>query len=311
MIDVILITLPVYLIVSLGFICVRTGYFPSDGVSALGKFTMRVCMPALMFSAITKSAGDGALFNWPAMVAYGAASIIVILFGVVVMRKGLGQDGPLAWIFALGMGAPNSGFMGLPIVTLLLGSDIAARFFAMAVIVENTVILPLGILAASMAAREGGGWRDSVQALFQNAMRNPLLIAVVVALAVRFSGLPVPEPVRVSLSMLAVVAPAVALFAVGAAVAAMTVSANWRRSTAVVTGKLIVHPIVMFGMAMLIPGIPADLFPVAILFAAMPMVSIFPLLAEPYDGTPVAATSVIGATVLSFLTVSFLSMVLL
>ena len=46
------ITLPIYLLIGLGFLTVRSGYVAGDHVKALSAFVVRVALPALIFLAV-------------------------------------------------------------------------------------------------------------------------------------------------------------------------------------------------------------------------------------------------------------------
>lgn len=51
MVAILSVTLPIYLIILLGYVAVRVGYSPPDTINALSQFTVRICLPALIFGA--------------------------------------------------------------------------------------------------------------------------------------------------------------------------------------------------------------------------------------------------------------------
>ncbi len=301
--DAISTIVPVYLLMALGFLCVRTGYVPGDTVPGLSRFTLRICLPALIFSAVALSGSDQALDMGIAL-AYLAGSLATLLVGVFVTGVILGTPTSRAWILGLGAGVSNSGFMGYPIAALLIGPDQAARFFAIAVIVENVALLPLGIVAADVSRNAGGAMMAQVRNMGMSALRNPLLLSVIAGLAVRLSDVALPVPVSGAVEMLADVAPAVALFVVGATLARYPIDASEIGSSAsTVLGKLFLHPALVLGAVAVMPVEGSDLVGTAVLFAAMPMVSIFPILGEPFGMARLCATCLVGAVTLSFVTI--------
>ena len=72
----------------------------------------------------------------------------------------------------------------------------------------------------------------------------------------------------------------------------------------VLAGKLFLHPVLVLLAMMLMAGTPPDLAWVAVLFAAMPMVSIFPILGEPFGIDRLCATTLIAAVTISFATIA-------
>jgi predicted permease len=70
------------------------------------------------------------------------------------------------------------------------------------------------------------------------------------------------------------------------------------------------HPIAIVAAMTLFPSIDPALKKAMIIFAASPMASIFPLLAQSYGGERHAAAALLGATFISFFTLSALLFVL-
>lgn len=61
-----IITLPIYLLIGLGFACVRTVYIAGDSVRALSGFLVKVGPPALIFNAVVSPNTENAM-NWTFM----------------------------------------------------------------------------------------------------------------------------------------------------------------------------------------------------------------------------------------------------
>ncbi len=298
------ITLPVYLLIGLGFLSVRTGYIGAGSVPGLSRFTLRVCLPPLIFAAVALPGAERPLEAGVGL-AYLAGSLAAFAAGGVALRALLGVPAARAWILSLGCGVSNSGFMGFPIAALLVGPDLAARFFAIAVIVENVVMLPLGLVAADLCRSRGEGLQRLVRTAIGLAARNPLLVSVLVGLAVRLGGVPVPGPAAEAIGMLADVAPAVALFVVGATLARYPVDrSDASLSATILVAKLLVHPALVLAAVTLTPGGMPDLGRIAVLFAAMPMISIFPILGEPFGIDRLCATALVAAVTVSFATIA-------
>ena len=69
-------------------------------------------------------------------------------------------------------------------------------------------------------------------------------------------------------------------------------------------GKLLLHPLSVFAMLWLLPPVAPELRAAAILYASMPMLSIYPILAQKYGFEGFCAAALLLATVLSFVTIS-------
>jgi hypothetical protein len=95
-----------------------------------------------------------------------------------------------------------------------------------------------------------------------------------------------------------------ALFVIGGMVAGMSLAGYWRRSIMVAIGKLALHPALVALALFTVPGVPPELIPVGIVYASVPMITIFPMLAAPFGLTEVTSSAVLVTTLVSCLTVS-------
>jgi len=304
MLAILAVTFPIYLVILLGYVAVRTGYSPADTINALSQFTVRICLPALIFSALTTS-GTGEALNWGIIIGYLIASLLALFFGYVIMRRMFQEKSPAAWIHSLAISNSNSGFIGFAIASMVF-PDIALPVLAWIMIVENAVIIPLALVSADVASEHRTTLSTSAKRAFQSFVRNPLVLAILAALIVRGIGSPLPKPVVSTIQMLASVAPVIALFVVGGIVARFSLSLHWRRTTAISFGKLIVHPTLVYALLSLWPGLGQEFVMTAVLFAAVPMLSIYPMLGAKYGSEQVCATAFIVTVILSFFTISAL-----
>ena len=82
-----------------------------------------------------------------------------------------------------------------------------------------------------------------------------------------------------------------------------------RRAAPIAVGKLIVHPLALLLAVLALPvlGLPPldpALRMAAVLMAAMPMMSIYPILAQAYGQEDFSATALLMTTVAAFFTLS-------
>ena len=296
---------PVFALIASGYLAIRLGYVPAASMRPIGDFVLRIALPALIFRAVGTVPLSQAL-NAPFLGAYLAGSLGAFGLGWLVMRRGFGVAPAAASILALGMSLSNSGFVGYPVVLSVLG-PVAATLLAQCMLVENIVMIPM---ALALAERREGGWRVALPSAAQGAMRNPIVVSVLAGLAFSASGLPLPEAVAAPLGLMADVAAPVALFAIGGTVASLPLAGVRRRVGAIVAGKLVVHPLLVLAALTAAPGVDETARTGGTLYAAVSMLSIFPLLSARVGLELVAATSLLAAVVLSFGTLS-LAIVLL
>jgi predicted permease len=200
------------------------------------------------------------------------------------------------------MSFPNLAFVGYPIIVPLFGAA-GAVAVAISLIVDNLVVLSLSLaLAGGAGAGEPSRARALMRALVATG-RNPMIIAIALGFVVAFAGVALPGPVTRTIDLFAGASTAVALFVVGGSLAGQSVRGMARDVTAIAAGKLVVHPLVAAAVALLVPLDPA-MRAAMIACACMPMVSIYPILAQKHGHEGLAAAALLVTTVASFVTIT-------
>lgn len=297
--EIVTAALPIYLIVALGYVAAKTRYLSRDLLTRMAEVTVKVTLPVLVFQAIAR-ARPGAI-NESFLLAYGLGSLAALAVGVMAARLFLRRPAQEAWILGWGASNSNSGFLGLPLGLSLFGPD-AVLVFAMTMIVENAFLIPLVLTAATMAGA-GGGLAAATRA-FGNVLRNPLILSILAGLAARGLGLTIPQPLWRTLDLLSAAAPGVALLVIGAILAGLSMQGYWRRVGLVALGKLVVHPLLVLVALMLVPGVPPDLLVIGVVFASLPMLTVYPLLSQPFGMAGVASAALFVTTLLGSVTVA-------
>lgn len=297
--QILAVTLPLYILIAIGWLAVRCRYLAAADLVGASRVVMQVFLPAMIFLAIASRPLREALHPG-FLAAYTLAPLAAMALAWGLARLS-GQGPAAAAIEGMGASCPNSGYFGLPLVTLTLGAGVATQAFALAVVVENLLVIPIAIALCDLARGGGGrGLRGFVLPL----VRNPMLIAVAAGLAWSAGGVPLPAlAVRVLQMMVPVAAPLV-LVAIGAALAGMSPRAEVAGAARVSLGKLVVHPLLAFGLAALLaPGLEAPMRAALVLYAASPMMTIYTLFGQRYGQEGLAVTAMLAAITASVVTV--------
>lgn len=283
--------LPLFAVILIGFAAVRTGYVAAEALQPVGTVVLRLALPALIFLSVAGAApGEG--LQPAALLAIAMGSLIPFGLGLAMAIRGLGMRLPQAAMIGLGVSASNSGFLGYPIVQQLLGTAEAGQLLAHMMVIENLVIIPLALVLSSDP--QGGG----KAALLRNLARNPLVIALVAALVFRLAGLGLPDQARQTLDLLAKMSAPAALMVVGATLATLRLERQVGGIAMIVAGKLVLHPLCTYGALTVVTGDVSSRFAAgATVFAAMPMISVYPILCQRVGLKTVAASALLAATI--------------
>ncbi len=233
MLDVLALMAPFFGLVALGWIAARRGLLPVDGIGGLMTFVLYFALSALLLRLAAQGrlqAGASATL----LLVYAAASLAVMGLGLWWARRaGLSRrNGALA---ALVTAFPNTGFLGLPLLTSLLGPD-AVGPVAATLIIDVLVSCSLAMAWAhshphphprpdtpagepdDLPANDPGPLVALKRSLL-GALRNPLLQAMALGLVLAALGWALPKPVDDVVRLLGQAATPVALVTLGAIVA--------------------------------------------------------------------------------------------
>ena len=121
-----------------------------------------------------------------------------------------------------------------------------------------------------------------------------------------FSALSIPLPSFASstLGLLATASSPVALFVIGGSLVGLQLDGQRTDIAIVVAGKLLLHPLAVAGTLLLLPATDPLLAKAAVLYAAVPMLSIYAVLAQRHGQQGFCAATLLATTVASFATIT-------
>lgn len=297
MLEIIRLILPIYLLIAVGFAIIRTGYAGGEDLRGAGRLVIRLFLPIMIFSSIAGT-GTDTQSHMRVYLIYTLGSVLSYAIGYMTARLA-GKDHGVGAFEAMGCSCSNSAFFGLPIITVAYGPQVALEIFTVALLVENVLIIPLAI--AIIETDSGLTWRK-IKRLLGGMARNPLLLAAVAGLIWRTSGLEIPQVFARAIALLAPVAAPVALLSVGGSVAELSLHAFRWGVARIVICKLVGHPVSVALICLVFARDMPQLAGGLILNAALPMMASYMLFGQRFQREDVAATSLIAATVLSFVT---------
>ena len=298
------ITGPIYLVIALGYLAGRFTVFSKPDMRVLGTFVVKFALPALVFTALSQRPVHEIL-DGRFLLDYAIGSLLVVLF--IAFAWGWWRQGksfPLSILSGLGMSSSNSGYIGYPIAAQVPVSTSAAIALALCMVVENLIMIPLALVLADSGNAGPGMWRRSLLQAMGQLPRNPLILAIVAGFGVALLEIPVSPTLSRTINMLAMSSTAVALFVIGGTLVGLTTKGMRRDVSAVALGKLLLHPLAVGLFVWLLPPVDPTLRAAAVVYASVPMMSIYPILAQKYRLEGFAAAALLLTTVLSFVTIS-------
>ena len=253
---------PVFIVILTGFV-LQWCQFPGDEFwSRAEQLTYFVLFPSLLFQKIaTASLGPQSV---SLMVIVLCTAVFIMAGLLFYIKKWWLSGGPAFTSFFQGSIRFNS-YVGLAATFALFGdSGLTIAAIAMTVLIPLLNILCVTVLILFNDQKKG-----SLQTIFRELIRNPLIIASTSAMMLNYTGIGLHPVLEETLSIFGRAALPVGLLCVGAAVDIAAARNSGKTVAFSSVLKLIVFPLLMWTLCSLLRLDP-QLSAIAILFAALP-----------------------------------------
>jgi malonate transporter len=285
MLNILTVTFPFFALVLAGYAATRMGWLTLPAVPGLNGFVLYFAVPCMLFR-FGANTPVAELLNPVVFGVYLVCALTMVTATIWITKRGV-----IGWndasLGALVAAFPNTGFMGVPLLTALLGAASAGP--AIATILVDIVITSSLCVALSRLDGAGidGAGRAAKQAL-RRAASNPMPWAILLGTIASGFDIKLWEPLDQTVALLANAASPVALFTIGAVLArSQMTNAHAMPKAHYLPGtllKLFVHPVLLWCLGTLVQwmGLPLDDFTLTciVLVAALPSASNVSLLAE-------------------------------
>ncbi len=300
MLAIFLKTLPFFALIGLGYWAGRTRFFTAEATAYLTKFVFYFALSAMLFR-VSANLSLAEVWDSRLVAAYlwGTAFVYGIATAVGFIRR---LDVPTVAIEAQCAAIGNTGFLGVPMLTLLLGPQaIGPVLLALAV---DLVVFSSLIVILITGARDGHLSPRMFRTISLGLLKNPMIVAIVLGFAWSGLSIPIPEPMNDFLAILGGAATPGALFAIGASLATKSAErmhiAGWLSFC-----KLVLHPLFVAFAALYLFGVDPFKAGVIISAAALPVAGNVYILAQHYGVAPQrVSAAILVSTTLSIVTVS-------
>jgi len=184
------VVIPIFVIVLLGYLLQRSQLIDDAFINTASRLVFIVALPTLVFMSIAGTDFQ-AVFN-PALLGVVFAGVLisfVATWWLAARRIKAPED---LGAFVQGAFRSNYGIIGLALSYNLFGSDgLSQASMLLALVIPMFNVLSVIALTVPMQGRDGGG--ISIPQILKAVVRNPLIIAVLLALPFSYFGLHLPE----------------------------------------------------------------------------------------------------------------------
>jgi hypothetical protein len=248
----ILLAAPLFVLVFVGYAILKWGGWNKAAADALAKFVFSIALPAMLFRLMSGFASLPAV-DVRLLAAFFGGCLIVFVLGRLLSARLFRLDGVSQSVFALGGVFSNNVLLGLPLTRTLLGDG--AMPSAALVVVFNALTLWTLVTVSVEWARHGAPTLAGFGKTARGVLTNPLVAAILSGTVFSLTGLALPALIDQPLKLLGDAALPLSLIALGMGLAEFGVREGWQQSVAISALKLVVHPLVVWGLAVLL-GLP-------------------------------------------------------
>jgi malonate transporter and related proteins len=297
--------LPVFAIIVTGWLAGWLGYISRSLADALVHFAYNVAMPALLFVTIAQEQARN-LLEWRFLLAFGGGSLLCFALVFSAVRVGWRRNLGSSTMVGMATAMTNTGFVALPILHAIYG-QVAVLPVAVATVFIAAVMFPVAVVLLESDRHDARTPSAGAGVLVKQIVLNPMMLSTLAGLAWAIVTLPIPAPLAAYLNILAAALTPCALFAIGLGLSLDGLRTNLVASVALAAVKLVIMPMIVYGLCMALSLRPLDTV-AAVVCAAVPTAKTVYILAgahkveEPLVAATVSVTTLFSvATLLGWL----------
>lgn len=299
---------PIFALIGLAYGSRKLGILGPNAYIELNRYVASLALPALIFDNVAHV--TPAQLNQPGFVASFGIGAFVIFALPLAFSRGKRAFGDRA-LDGLSACYPNTGYIGLPLAYLAYGPA-SAPGATIATVFTACVLFAFAIAMLEWNLHRGHAFGVTVVKVGSSLLKNPIVIAPILALTVTAGWIEVPAAADRVLKLLAGSAGPCALVAHGLFLArddssnAHPWAAALRpRPLALVTLKLLAQPLVTALLAVYVFGLRGLDAQLVVIMSALPTGTGAFLLADVYKrDLDVTSTTIMVSTVASAITLS-------
>lgn len=236
----------------------------------LNSIVYNFLLPVTMFISIYDSDLSQAIN--PKVIGYALVIVFVALFILCVLIPKIYKDPKQQGVIIIGMLRGNIVLFGLPIAKLIYGADkVGTVTVLMAIVVPLLNMLSVIVYESTLQKEK------SIKSMIKGIVYNPLIIASVLGIIVKFLSISVPTFLYSFLNTMGGMASPLALMVLGANFEINEVAQNKKPLITIILGKLVVLPLIAIIGAYFLGFTGETMLAVMIIFAAPNAVSNYSL----------------------------------
>jgi len=293
--------LPIFALILVGFVCRRTHRLGPTAASEINRMVVWLCLPALLFTSTATATWEQIWHpGFVATFTLGTLAMFVVTLALRWKKAGHLAD---ASIDALSASYANTGYIGIPLCVMVLGSGgLEPALIASLLVV--CVLFGLALVCIEVGLQSEAQVHHIVFKVLVALAKNPLVISPILGACWAMTGAPLPAPASKFLGLLGAATTPCALISLGLFLAQKQQGPREGTSLLVLI-KLVAHPVLTWFLAYKVFHLPPLWAHSALLLSALPTGTGPFMLAEYYKReASVVSSTILVSTLGSLVTLS-------
>lgn len=290
-------TLPVFLVIVIGYFLNKKGMFSESFIAVANKFTFKVCLPVMIFVDMAgtdlRSSFDGKV------VAFAAISTVTMFTVIWIGAKLFIKDKTIIGAFVQASYRSSVAVMGFAFMLNIYGKIGLMPMIVIGCVPLYNICAVIVLTFEAMDAQNNPDKSGKIKKAILDIIKNPIIIGIVLGClgsVIRIYDY-MPQIAAKTLNNLSVIATPLSLIVIGASFEGKEAIKKLKPTIASCIIKLVVLPAVFLSAAVLMGFRGEALLSLAIMFGSPTTPSCF-IMAKNMNNDGVLTSSVIAATTL-------------
>lgn len=297
---IILAVLPEILLIFLGVIVAKSGFFRDDN-NIIQDFLNKLAVPALILIAINNNS-IAHLINPSFVFGYLLISFFMLGGTFLFFRVFLKRARLISYFAGLNNSLPAGGLISLPILLEVFGEK-AVLPIAITAIIVMCVLLPISIMVLEGLTSQGADKRAIMKNSLLSAIKNPLTIASLLGVSLDVMGIKIQGEVLDGFHKLAQTAVPCAMIIIGMSLADISIRGKLSSILGITLCSLLLRPLLAVSYASIL-GMDIIMGTALIVIFATPSTKLNFLLATRYGSFKEESAAIVSlSTLLCIITI--------
>lgn len=304
------VTIPIFLMILLGYIIRKMGIISDGFVSAANKYVFLVALPVMLFKDISETdvadqmTGDFLLF---------CMIVTIVMFLLVWLLTYLFvKDKTMVGAFAQAGVRGSAAVLGVAFVENICGNSgmapmmivAAVPFFNILSVIILTFSADMGKVNPASEEERRQIRSKNIKKAFINILKNPIILGILAGLLFSLSGLSMPAIPAKTITYISNTATPIALIAIGGGFDKNEALGHLKPAIAASAVKLIVLPAVFLPLALLMKFAPSEIAAILVMLASPTTVSCYVMADNMKNDKVLTSNVILITTILSSVTLT-------